>query len=346
MSDVVSPRVLVLGANGFIGRRLVEALARDGLFRPVAAVRGHRGRPDWPGIEVVICDATDRAALSRALSGVSYAVNCVAGSEKGMVAATRVLCDTARRSGLRRLVHLSSMAVYGAATGLVGEATKPVPPWNAYAQAKQICEQIVHEYSSDGGEAVILRPGCVYGPGSEPWTGRIARLLQARRLGDLGAGGDGIANLAYIDDVVAAILAALNRPGAAGETFNIASADPTDWNSYLKEFARLLGAVPVQRLSERRLKLETKLGTPTLRLAAIAVKLGRLPIRIPDAISPSLATLFRQNIRLEVQKGTTRLGLGETSLEWGLAASARWIAGRRTKMSAQRQDRLMEAQQQ
>jgi nucleoside-diphosphate-sugar epimerase len=339
-------RVLVLGANGFIGHRLVEALIREPNLQPVAAVRRLGRGPERPEVETVVCDATDRAAMERVLAGVDFAVNCVAGNDAAMVAATTVLCDVARRSGLRRMVHLSSMAVYGGATGLVDEAATPVTPMNAYSLAKQACETSVRDYIRDGGEAVILRPGCVYGPGSEPWTGRIARLLQAGRLGDLGADGDGVCNLAYIDDLIAAIVVALGRPDVAGEAFNIASADPPDWNTYLKQFARVLGATPVQRLSGRRLKLETRLGAPALRLAAIGAKLAHLSVRIPDAITPSLTALLRQDIRLDVRKATDRLGVGQTGLEWGLAASARWLSAKRAEPATPRAEPVLKVRQQ
>ena len=102
-----------------------------------------------------------------------------------IVAATKALCDAARRNPPRRIVHLSSMAVYGGAEGLVDESPRR-PPLNAYASARIECEALVQQYVADGGDAVIIRPSCVFGPGSEPWASRIARLLVSRRLGDLG----------------------------------------------------------------------------------------------------------------------------------------------------------------
>ncbi len=110
-------------------------------------------------------------------------VNCIAGNPHTILATTKALCDAARRNPPRRIVHLSSMAVYGGAEGLVDEETRPAPPLNAYATARIECEALVLKYVADGGDAVIVRPSCVFGPGSETWASRIARLLCARRLG-------------------------------------------------------------------------------------------------------------------------------------------------------------------
>ena len=111
-----------------------------------------------------------------------------------MVAATRNICAVAHELGLDRVVHLSSMAVLGNATGVLDE-TAPVDraSGNAYADAKIECERIITAAAARGLDCVILRPSCIYGPGSVLWTVRIARMLAARRLGDLGAAGDGIA---------------------------------------------------------------------------------------------------------------------------------------------------------
>ena len=335
-------RVVVLGANGFIGQRVVRRLLDEPGMEPVALTRKPRRDTE---AEVVACDATNAEGMQRALTGASYVVNCIAGSEATMVAATRVLCDTARRSGLKRLVHLSSMAVYGAATGRVDETTVATSPVSAYGGAKQACEQLVRAFITDGGGAVILRPGCVYGPGSEQWTGRIGRLLQAGRLGDLGADGDGVCNLTFVDDLVTAVVSSLRRPEAVGHTFNVAMADPPDWNGYLVRFARALGATPVKRISGRQLKLETKLLAPLLRIGAIGARASRISVRVPDAIPPSLASLFRQNIRLEAYKSVEVLNVRGTGLEWGLAASARWMAGHQRGKSAPPHDKLVEAHQ-
>jgi len=310
--------VVVMGGGGFIGRHLIEVLAASSDLRPIAA---SRKRPDGGGIEWRGCDATDRASVEAALAGAAAVVNCVAGDAATMLAATRAICAEA---GQRRVVHLSSMAVYGEATGLVKEAHPLTREGNWYTQAKVGCEAAVRELAADW---VVLRPGCIHGPGSEPWTARIGRLLRQHRIGDLGAEGDGLCNLVHVTDVAEAIAAALRRPGISGEAFNLGAPDPGTWNEYFVRFARAIGATPVRRVSGRWLRIEGKLLAPALQVAKLAasrVGAGRLA---PDPIPRSLLALWRQDIQLDHRKADAMLAFPRTPPDQAIADAAAWFTG-------------------
>lgn len=310
-------RVLVLGAGGFIGRRVVAALAAEPWAMPVAAV--HRAPPAHGAVEIVPLDAADPVALQRALRDVDAVVNCIAGSAHTIRTTARTLfAEAAQAPSHPRVVHLSTMAVYGSAVGLVDEGGT-LRGDGAYAAAKVEAERCAAGWT----DVVTLRPGCVYGPGSVQWSERIARLLRSRRVGDLGAAGDGACNLVHVDDVVAAILVALRQPRLSGHAFNLGSPHPPTWNEYFLAFGRALGAVPIRRIPARRLALETRLWAAPLRAAEIAARMARLGGRhIPPPIPPSLLSLWGQDLRLDVRKAEDVLGMAWTPLDAGLRATA------------------------
>jgi len=307
-------RILVLGGDGFIGSHVVSALAGSGWAIPIAA--GRRARAAAPGTERIQLDATDSEALKQALDGVAGVVDCVAGA--GMTEVARTLFSSG--AGIP-VVHFSSMAVYGSATGTITEDAPLKADLGAYSEAKAEAEAL----AASCPQAVILRPGCVYGPGSAQWSLRIARLLRARRIGDLGAGGDGCSNLVHVVDVAAAALAGLRTPAAAGRAYNLAMADAPTWNEYFLEFARALGAVPIARLSEKRLKIEGKVLAPPLKIAEILAGKAGFAHLVPPPIPPSLIRLWRQEVRLSSVRAEQELGIAWRPLRAGLAETAAWV---------------------
>jgi nucleoside-diphosphate-sugar epimerase len=315
--------VVVLGANGFVGRRVVQYLAATETFRPIAAVR-KPVRNDTTDVEWRICDAVDAASVAAALADCAYAVNCVGGDAKTMEAATHNLCQGGMTAKLRRIVHVSSMSVYGPVTGLIEEKQPLDPSGSWYARAKVASEAMMQRFAAAGGDGVILRPGCIHGPESEQWTILIGRLLASHRIGDLGLAGDGLCNLTYIDDIAAAVVAALQRPGIAGEAFNVSDPDPGPWNRYFVAFGRGIGATPVRRISLPWLRVETALAAP-LKLASIAAGLagiGRLPF---DPLPRSLLPLWRQDIQLDHRKADAGLGFARTAPDQAIAHAAAWF---------------------
>jgi nucleoside-diphosphate-sugar epimerase len=321
----VSLSVLVLGADGFIGGHLIQALSASDWATPIAAGRRPRATSGDSPIARLQFDATDQAALEHALQGADAVVNCISGSAQTIASSARaLLAAVARQPRPPRLVHMSSMAVYGAASGLVSESAA-LAGQDPYALAKIAAESDCHRYS----EAVVLRPGIVYGPHSRQWTERVGRWLMQRRVGDLGAAGDGCCNLVYVDDVVGAISQCLRLPGVTGQAFNLAMAQPPSWNDYFIAFARQLHAVPVARIGRRRLKLEAKLLAPPLKIAEILLSKVHLhSITLPEPIPPSLLRLWQQDMRLDVTRAEQQLQLRWTSLADGLLQSARWFSQR------------------
>jgi 2-alkyl-3-oxoalkanoate reductase len=314
--------ILVLGANGFIGREVVAGLAATDWAAPILAVRkpaAHRNSE----FEQRTVEATQVESVSAAMQGVSGVVNCVAGDAATIVSASKALfAAAANMLPAPRIIHLSTMSVYGSAVGLIDETAPLRGDLGAYSAAKVAAEATIAAYP----RAVMFRPGCVFGPGSEQWSMRIARLLLAHRLGDLGAAGDGFCNLVHVGDVVLAILRALENPGVDSRVFNLSTPEPPTWNEFLVKYGTGLNAVPVSRISQRRLRIEGKLLAPPLKIAEILCRACKLDAALlPPPIPPSLIKLMGQEIRLDARRAEAELGLRFRDIDGALGSTARWF---------------------
>jgi nucleoside-diphosphate-sugar epimerase len=323
-------RVLVLGSAGFIGRRVVAALAAESWAEPIAAIHHHQAATA-PRVRTLQVDSTRPESVTAALSQVDAVVNCVVGNGATITTGTQVLLDCAlAQPRPPAIVHLSTMSVYGSATGVVNETADLRDDLGWYGAAKIDAERRVRDYAAGGAPAVILRPGCVYGPGSRQWTRNIASLLAQGRLGDLGAAGDGHCNLVYVDDVAQAVVRALQTTAASGQTFNLADPQARTWNWYFTAFAQELGLSPVARISGGRIRFEGRVLAPFLKVMQILCGRLRLasPKFPPEPIAPSMIRLFRHDIVLDSAKAERILGLRWTPITQGLQLAAAGIVPR------------------
>lgn len=313
-------KILVLGASGYLGGRLVQLLR------------------EWPGCAVVAASASGRAglkldtrdatALAGALDGIDAVVNCVAGSAEAIAGGARALVQAAADAGRPRIVHFSSMSACGDLQGRVLETTAPGPLLGWYDRAKREAEAAMAGYARGGGVAVVLRPGCVWGPGSPLWVGRLGRWLRSGRLGDLGAAGDGWSNLVHVDDCCVAAIRALQLPLPVGSlrTWHLAAPDSPRWNELFTDLALGIGATPVRRLSERRLRAEARIAGPVLHVARkLAPRLGLDPQRLPEPLTPGLVGLFRRHLLLDASAVQRELLLDFTPYPVALQESVAWF---------------------
>jgi nucleoside-diphosphate-sugar epimerase len=268
-------------------------------------------------MDLVSCDLASEAVLTEVLAGADTVVNCVAGDAEAMLRSARALFAVAGTLG-GRVVQLSTMAAYGSATGPISEDSPLLGDVDAYAAARAQVDRMAAQYG-----AVILRPGIIYGPGSVRWSGQMGRLLCTHRLGDLGVLGDGDCNLLFIDDLLNALLKVVQQPDCLQGAVNLCGVERLTWNDYFIRYARALRAVPVRRITARRLKLETKLFAPPLKIASLLV--GSARRHLPELISPSMLRVFTQDIQLQTRKASETLQLSWTDLDSGLQQSASWF---------------------
>lgn len=320
-------RVLILGASGHIGSRLAATTPADSGIVFLSASR-HPPACTAPGSTSLRLDSRDEAALAAALHDCDAVVNCVAGDSLSIAEGAKALVNAALAAGRPRIVHLSTMSVYGRQEGVVTEESPFDPELGWYAKAKVAAEMEMRRFVDHGGEAIVLRPGCVHGPGSQLWVGRIGRWLAAGRWGDIGLLGDGWSNLVHVDDVCAALTRSLLRPASPGSlaTYNLAAPDSPRWNDYFIDLACALGTVPVRRIPARRLQAAAYLAGPPLKAMAVAARrLGLAGLTVADPLPPALLRFLGQQIRMATQRAENDLGIRWTSYAAGVAQSAAWF---------------------
>lgn len=320
--------VLIVGATGYIGSALASELRRH----EVDVVTASRGRQKTRDDHRQV-DTTQVESLMQAMQGVDIVINCVNGDAAAISEGARCLVEAAERSGVKKIIHMSSMAVYGFDSAWMDEQSPLGGAGNWYAEAKIQAESAMAQFTKYG-EVIILRIGCVAGRGSVQWVQRIGDLLKARRIGDLGSLGDGWSNLVALDDVCQVVVQSVHRSQSPGrlEVFNLAAPDSPRWNSYFVDFAQLIDAAPPARISAMRLKVEGYAKAPA---ALIYKKIQRLVRFLPawngTTLPPSLIQLFHSAGRLETGSIDASFSIAWTPYEDTLRQGAAWYVDERNR---------------
>jgi nucleoside-diphosphate-sugar epimerase len=255
--------ILVTGANGFIGTRVIQRLLDRG-FRNVRCLT--RPSSDSSRFEAVAANCRDGARLEVVRGNLLSREDCIAAAkdaaliyhfaaargEKSFpdafmnsVVTTRNLLDASLRSGtLVRFVNTSSFAVYtnrGKSRSRLLDETCPVEErperrGHAYTFAKCKQDEIVKEYGEKFGlPYVIVRPGYVYGAGNEAITNRVG-------IGTFGVflhlGGSNPIPLTFVDNCAEAIVLAGLKTGVDGQVFNIVDDDVPSSRKFLRLYKR------------------------------------------------------------------------------------------------------------
>jgi nucleoside-diphosphate-sugar epimerase len=273
MSD--SRVVFVSGAGGFIGGRIVEVLhelgygeVRAGLRRWSSGARVGR----FP-VKLVKCDIRNAAEVAEALRGVTHVVHCAVGDRETTVEGTRTLLEGALAAGVQRVVHISTIDVYGTPSeGVIDESHATEPTGRAYGDMKLEAEQVVRDLARRGLPVTILRPTLVHGPFSATWTISYAQRLQARPWLIPEADAVGTCNLVYVDDLVGAVIAALEADTEPGEAFNINGPERPTWNQYFNALNEGMGLPRLVPESRGRARLAARAMLPVRMAAKTALK--------------------------------------------------------------------------
>lgn len=250
---------LVTGSTGFIGSHICRALVTQG-----AHVRAFH-RPGSPltllenlPVEHAVGDLTDPASVESAMWGVDVVFHAAAqlGSRKNpdqiyniTVQGTRYVLEAARKAGVKRVIHTSSVAALGVPPNK--HLSKPYliderytwnfkPEWWRYGYAKYLAELEVQTAVAQGLDVVIVNPTIVLGAGDINQISGVAVIHVAKRHVPVSIQGG--MNIIHIEDVARGHLAALER-GRCGERYILGNQNITH-HEFLSLTAQLAGVKP------------------------------------------------------------------------------------------------------
>ncbi len=276
-------KILVTGAGGFIGGWVVDILHMRESAQVRASVRSWSGaaRPARLPVEIVRCDVLDPVEVAKAVEGTDAVVHCAAGTGPVITQGTGNILEASLRSGVKRVVHLSTIDVYGGAEGRVDESSPHKRTDNDYGNAKIEAEELCSEYGQKGLQIVVLRPSIVYGPYCKLWVAKFAERLQSGHWGTFDGLGEGTCNLVYVRDLVDAIILSLETDAGVGQAFNINGSEIITWNEYFRRFSAALGLPPLHEIGPGRSHMKSSLSMPARAVARFIVgKYGNLATRI------------------------------------------------------------------
>ena len=242
-------KVLLTGANGFVGSHILDRLCTRGfesavLLRPASSQQFLK--TNLARFEVRLGSLGDEASLREALRGVTHVIH-TAGCTKALrtrefyavnQAGTRALVHAIATQGgrVRRLVHVSSQAAVGpAGTDRPSREEDEPRPVSEYGRSKLAGEAEVKESQT---EWVILRPPAVYGPRDSDFL-RLFKAIRAHLLLFFDRGSQAL-SLAYVKDVASACVESLSHPAAAGRIYNVAGDDVVTARSLAEMIAGLM----------------------------------------------------------------------------------------------------------
>ncbi|MBD3263903.1 MAG: SDR family NAD(P)-dependent oxidoreductase [Candidatus Omnitrophica bacterium] len=249
-----SKNILITGATGFIGKALAEELIRLGNYNIFCLIRDARKAESLKGKGACLITADlryyeslkalDNYSLDTVVHCAALVKNC---SFKTLyplnVKGIDNLCRWMKKSGVKNLIHISSVAVISGNDNIPLGEDLPLKAVNNYGFSKIEAEKVVKRYRSPDFNVTILRPPMVYGRGEPHLTGTIISLMR-RRILFLPGGGMNKFHLVYLKNLISAIIFILENQRCRNETFIVADNEVLSSKEVFSYMARALNLPP------------------------------------------------------------------------------------------------------
>lgn len=248
--------ILVTGASGFLGGTLAIRLAREGA--KVKALVRFPEKGDFlrkhANIEIVKGDISEAERMQEVTQDCSFVFHTAGLMGRAVkkssldhfrkinVEGTRNIMNAAVEGKVARIIYVSTIQVYGFPfLNEITEETPPKPTNDFYSISKAESEEVIKEISNKNNFSfTIIRPGAIYGPGSNLWTKDIFKLAKRNPVFWVGPG-KGVLPLIYIDDLVDLMIKTATHPAANQEVFNAVMEKPPTIREYISKHSSLAG---------------------------------------------------------------------------------------------------------
>lgn len=320
-------RLLITGGTGFIGSRLaLRCLSEGHDVRILAqentdAESSNRKRLEREGADVILGSVTSQDAVARATSGRDLVVHLAAAQHEMdvpdqhfrdvNVCGTQNVLEASLENGVERVVHGSTIGVYGTPEGTLDEETPAVPD-NIYGVTKLRGEETALGYA-DRLHVVAIRIPEVYGPGDR----RLLKLFKGikNNLFFTIGKGENLHHLIYIEDLVDGLLTAARTPEASGEVILLGGPVAVTTNEMVQTMASALDT------TSPRLRLPM---APFVALATV-LEVTLRPLAIQPPLHRRRLDFFRKSFRLSTEKAERMLDFApRIDFEEGARRTARW----------------------
>jgi len=322
--------VFVTGATGFIGSAVARGLVETG--HTVVALARSNPAPAVPGVRFVPGDlaaADGLAAAEGALREARIIVHLAAlRKDWGLPESTveRVNVESGvrlleRAPRLERLVFVSSVGVHGFAVGSPIDEASPMRPYDSYGAAKVAAEQrLVSAAAARRVPLVIARPGIIYGPGDGyGMITNMIRMIGSHRFLLIGDGTNRV-QILYVDDLAAALRAAIERSEAEGQAFVLTGREEIRLRDLAARIAAALGTrLPPFHVPERAARL----------IASALERAGRLRgTKTEPFVTHSKLNLMTRDYLCDTTKARTLLGFHPAvAMPEGIDRTVAWLHG-------------------
>lgn len=320
-----SGRILITGATGFVGRRLCKALDKLG-YKLRVLVRDDRADPFFRPLKAEIYkgDIRDKDVVDGACDGVEGVFHLASIVQQAGIAdrefwnvhvtATRRLLEAAKKAGVKRVVHCSTIGVLGHVADPPADETADYNVEDIYQVTKAEGEKLALEvYSMSGLPVTVVRPAAVYGPGDT----RLLKLFKLVATGRFRMIGDGstLIHPVYIDDLVNGMILAYESPKAIGQVYILGGESYLSLREWIEVIARRAGV----ELSSISIPY-----TPVW-LAAAACEAVCRPFGIEPPLFRRRVDFFVKNRAFSIKKAKEELEFHpKTDLEEGAEKTIEW----------------------